>query len=365
MIFSIIVFILTLLVLVVIHELGHFLMAKRFGIKVEEFGFGIPPRIFGKRFGETLYSLNALPIGGFVKLLGEDGDSSSKTKKSVNDRDFRAKPVWQRITVVVAGVVMNLILAWVIFYSVIIYQNFKIIYPTLDQGVFIGFVEKDFPAEEAGIKTGERILKVDEKEVKSFDDPRNFIKEKNGQPVTLTLSDIEGKNQKKVTVTPKKTDKDGFLIGVGFSPIAIKEYKTAVDRIFSGITYSFDLTKLTFLGLGKTLTDLFSGNVQSVSQSVSGPVGLATISNDILSQGKAAVPFYLWFVGVISLTLSIFNVLPIPALDGGRLLFLVVEAVRGKKVSEDVERMVHQVGFLILLLLAFLVTYSDISKLIR
>ncbi len=152
---------------------------------------------------------------------------------------------------------------------------------------------------------------------------------------------------------------------MGFSPIAIKEYKSAVEKIFSGITYSFDLTKLTFLGLGKTLTDLVSGNVQSVSQSVSGPVGLATISNDILSGGRAALPFYLWFVGVISLTLSIFNVLPIPALDGGRLLFLIIEAVSRKKVSEDVEKMVHQIGFLILLLLALLITYSDITKLIR
>jgi len=360
MIISIIIFIFTLLVLVLIHEFGHFLTAKRFGIKVEEFGFGIPPRVWGKKIGETLYSINWLPLGGFVKLLGEDEIGQPRSKA-----DFREKPVSQRIIVVVAGVVMNLILAWVIFYSVIIYQNFKIIYPTIDQGIYVGFVEKNFPAEQAGVKAGERILKVDSKDIKKFEDARNFIKEKNGQPVTLTLSDIDGNNLHQLTIIPKSTQKDGFLIGVGFSPIAIKEYKSPTEKIFSGITYSYDLTKLTFLGLGKTIHDLYSGDVKAVSQSVSGPVGLATISNDILSGGRQALPFYLWFVGVISLTLSIFNVLPIPALDGGRLLFLVIEAVTRKKVRENTERLVHQIGFAILLSLALLVTYSDISKLIH
>ncbi len=358
MIISVAIFIFTLLTLVLIHEFGHFIMAKKFGIKVEEFGFGIPPRVWGKKIGETLYSINWLPLGGFVKLLGEDEVGQARSA-----RDFREKPVSQRIIVVVAGVVMNLILAWIIFYTVIIFQNFKIIYPTIDHGVYIGYLENGFPAEQAGVKVGEKILKVDENEIKKFEDARNFIKEKNGKAVTLTLSDIDGKNERQLTVIPKQTEKEGFLIGVGFSPIAIKEYKTNQQKIFSGITYSYDLTKLTFEGLGKTIKDLFSGDVKSVSQSVSGPVGLATVSNDILSGGRQALPFYLWFVGVISLTLSIFNVLPIPALDGGRLLFLVIEAITGKKVKEDVEKWVHQIGFAVLLGLALLVTYSDISKL--
>ncbi len=359
MIISIIIFILTLLVLVLIHELGHFLMAKRFGIKVEEFGFGIPPKVFGKKIGETIYSLNALPLGGFVRLLGED-----EVGKVQSSRDFRVKSVGQRIVVVVAGVIMNLVLAWMIFYTVIIYQNFKIIYPTLEQAVYIGHVEKDFPAEQAGIKVGDKILKVDGKEIKQFEDARNFIKESKGQPVSLILSDLEGKNVRQVSVTPKQVEKEEFLIGVGFSPIGLKQYTTGVEKIFSGITYSYDLTRLTFVGLKKTVSDLILGNIKSVSESVSGPVGLANISADILSGGKAALPFYLWFVGVISLTLSIFNTLPIPALDGGRLLFLVVEAFTRRKVREDVERKVHQIGFALLLALALLVTYSDVSKLI-
>lgn len=360
MILSIIIFIFTLLVLVVIHELGHFLMAKKFGIKVEEFGFGIPPKIWGKKIGETLYSLNLLPLGGFVRLLGEDNAG-----RPINSRDFRAKPVLSRIIVVVAGVTMNLALAWAIFYTILIYQNFKIIYPTLEPAVYIGFLEKDFPAEKSGVLVGDRILKVDSNDVATIETARNFIKVKKGDSITLTLADIDGNNQKVISVTPKAIEKGDFLIGVGFSPLAIKQYKTSTEKLFSGITYSWSLTKVTFAGFGKLFADLTAGNFKTASESVSGPVGLANMSNDILSSGKSALPFYLWFVGVISLTLSIFNVLPIPALDGGRLLFLVIEAVSKKKVREDIEMKVHQIGFAILLSLALLVTYSDISKIIH
>lgn len=359
MVLSIIIFVFTLLILVLIHELGHFLMAKRFGIKVLEFGFGIPPKIWGKKFGETIYSLNALPIGGFVRLLGEDQDG-----KAISQRDFRAKPVSKRIMVVVAGVVMNLILAWIIFYCVIFYQGFKTIYPTIEPAVFIGALEEGFPAQNAGIKIGDKLLKIDEKDIKSFDDARHIIAQKNGAAVNLTLADIDGNNQRTISVTPKKTDK-GYLIGVVFSPFAIKAYQTPTEKIFSGITYSYDLTRYTFFGLGKTISDLTLGNYGKVSQSVAGPVGLAQMSNGILSQGVKAAPTYLWFVGVISLTLSIFNVLPIPALDGGRLLFLVIEATFKKKVREDIERWVHQIGFAILITIALLITYSDISKLLH
>jgi len=359
MIFSIIIFIITLLVLVVIHEFGHFIMAKRFGIKVEEFGFGIPPRAWGKKIGETIYSINWLPFGGFVRLLGED-----ETNKKVlqNPRSFAHQNIYKRILVVIAGVVMNLVLAWVIFYSVIIYQNFRIIYPTLEQAVFIGHVEKDFPAEREGIKVGDKILKVDEKEVKEFDDARNFIREKKGEPVTLLVTDSEGRNPKQVTVVPKKINEGEYLIGVGFSPLAIKEYRTSAEKLFSGITYSADLTRFTFLGLGKLARDLLSADFKTASQSVSGPVGLAGASVEILGGGVQNLPIYAWFTGVISLTLAIFNVLPIPALDGGRLLFLVIEAVTKRKVKEEIESMVHQIGFIILIALALLITYSDIRK---
>lgn len=362
MIFSILIFILTLLVLVLIHEFGHFIMAKKFGIKVEEFGFGIPPRAWGKKIGETLFSINWIPFGGFVKLLGEDEIDKAVLK---NPRSFAAKPVFQRILVVIAGVLMNLFLAWIIFYTVLVAQNFKIIYPALEPAAFIGRVEENFPAKDAGIRVGDRILEVDGKKVEKFEDARKFIKEKQGAEVELKIADIEGKNVKILSITPKKTEDGEYLIGVAFSPIPIKQYSSKTEKIFSGISYSYDLTKATFIGLGRTINNLVSGDFRTASESVAGPVGIAGVTNNILSAGWQAVLPYLWFVGVLSLTLSIFNVLPIPALDGGRLFFLIIEAIIGKKVKAEVERIIHSVGFAILISLAFLITYSDIRKLLQ
>lgn len=352
---TIVIFILTLLLLVVIHEFGHFLLAKRFGILVKEFGFGIPPRAWGKKIGETIYSINWLPFGGFVKLLGEED-----SKEGPPGRNFANKNVWQRIVVVVAGVVMNLILAWVLFYIVIAAQNFKVISPSIEPGVYISKVEENFPAKEAGIKPGDKLLSVDGKAVLDFDEARKFIKEKKDAAIILKLQDSKGK-EREVALFAKEVDGER-LIGVVFTPFLIKEFITPSEKIFSGITYSFDLIQLTFVGLGKTINQLFAGELSQVSQSVSGPVGIAAISNEILSSGwQAAVP-YLWFVGIISLTLAIFNIFPIPALDGGRLLFLLIEAVTRKKVKAEIENLVHQVGFAVLLVLALLITYSDIKK---
>lgn len=363
MIFSIIIFIITLLVLVLIHEFGHFLMAKKFGIKVEEFGFGIPPRLWGKKIGETIYSINWLPFGGFVKLLGEDEVDTITIDKEGKNRDFRAKPVSKRILVVVAGVAMNLVLAWALFYTVIISQNFRIIYPTISQGVYIFRTENNLPAQQAGVKEGEKLVAIDNEQISDIEQARKFIKAKDETKTTLTLADSDGKNQRKVELIPKKQDNGDVLIGVVFSPIPFRTYSTLPEKIFSGVTYSWDLTKITFIGLGQLFNQLFVGDFGQASKSVSGPVGLAAVTGDILSAGWQAVLPYLWFVGIISLTLSIFNILPIPALDGGRLLFLVIEAITHKKVKEDVEKTVHQIGFIILIGLALLITYSDIRKL--
>ena len=243
-------------------------------------------------------------------------------------------------------------------------QNFKIIYPVSEPAVYILQTQKDFPAAAAGVKAGEKLIAVDDTKTADIDQARKLIKSKNGAPVTLTLSDTEGKNIQKITVTSKKVDGD-TLIGVVFSPIPFRQYLTLSEKLFSGISYSWDLTRLTFAGLGKLVSQLIYGQFGQASQSVSGPVGLAVVTNEILTSGgifQVILP-YLWFVGVISLTLAIFNVLPIPALDGGRLFFLIAEAVIHKRIKEDTEKMVHQIGFAALLALALLVTFSDVKKL--
>lgn len=356
----ILVFILTILILVVIHELGHFFAAKKFNIKVLEFGFGIPPRAWGKKIGETIWSLNWLPFGGFVRLLGED----ETDKKALEDKhSFASQVVWKRITVVIAGVFMNLILAWALFYIVLIAQGFKIIYPSLEPIAIVERVEDNFPAQAAGIKEGERIFSVNGLKVKSPQEVRDVIsKTKENEEITVVASDFEGNNQQTFKLIPKKDQNGDRRMGVAFSPFPLKSYNTPVERFFSGITYSYDATRLTFVGLGMLFNDLSHQEFHKASQSVAGPVGLISITRDIVSIGRDAALFYLWFVGTMSLTLAIFNVLPIPALDGGRLFFLLIELVTGKKTHPEFERMVHTIGMVCLLALIALVTYSDISK---
>ena len=356
MLFTTIIFILSLVLLVVIHEFGHFIMAKKFGIKVEEFGFGIPPRLFGKKIGETLVSINWLPLGGFVRLLGED-EIDSKVLK--NPRSFAAHPVKERIIVVAAGVVMNILLAWVLFYIVIIAGNFKIFHPGIELSVYIAETVDNFPAQKAGLKSGDQLLKIDDQKITGVEQAVGIIKSKDGLSVTLEIKDASGEN-KILKLTPQKADNGDKIVGVLFGMSSLKEYKTLPEKIFSGVSYSWDLTKLTFAGLGQLLHNLVAGEFQTASQSVSGPVGLATASNSILKVGMLP---YAWFLGLISLTLAIFNVLPIPALDGGRLFFLFIEAIFGKKLKAETERLIHSVGFAILISLSLLVAFSDIRKL--
>lgn len=357
MLFTTVIFILSLVLLVVIHEFGHFLMAKKFGIKVEEFGFGIPPRVIGKKIGETLISLNLLPLGGFVRLLGED-ETEAKVLK--NPRSFAAHSAKERIVVVVAGVVMNLLLAWILFYIVLAAGNFKIFHPGIEPSVYVAQTIDNFPAQRAGLKNGDQILKIDGQKITNVTQAVETIKSKDGQLLTLEIKDTSGQD-KTVQLTPQRTDNGDKMIGVIFGISSLKEYKTVPEKIFSGISYSWDLTKLTFVGLGALLHNLAIGEFKVASQSVSGPVGLATASNNFL---KVGVLPYAWFLGLISLTLAIFNVLPIPALDGGRLFFLMIEALFGKKLKAETEKLIHTIGFAILIGLSLLIAFSDIGKLL-
>lgn len=357
---TILIFLVTIITLVVIHEFGHFFAAKKFGIKVLEFGFGIPPRAWGKKIGETIWSVNWLPFGGFVRLLGED----EVDKKVLDDkRSFASQNVWKRILVVVAGVAMNLVLAWILFYAVIIAQGWKVIYPVLEPVAMVAEVEPDFPAAAAGIKAGDRILSIDGKQVQTTDDVINEIKSRGeNAELGLVVGDMEGKNTRNLTMIAKKSEDGVFRIGVVFNPIPFKEYKTPTERIFSGITYSWDVTRVNIMGLGRVFGDLSQGNVSQASKSVAGPVGLVSITKSIVDQGKDAFLFYIWFVANISLSLAFFNVLPIPALDGGRLFFLLWEALTGRKANAEIERVIHAVGMVCLLGLLLLITFSDISK---
>jgi regulator of sigma E protease len=372
----ILIFILTLLVLVVIHELGHYFAAKKFNIRPLEFGFGLPPRIWGKQIGETLWSLNWLPFGGFVRLAGEDDVEEDVPK----NRQFSTANVWKRIIVVVAGVFMNLLLAWVLFYVVLAAQNFKAQVPLLaphqfigvnqvnEEMVVIGQVSPGSPAEQAGVQGGERVLSFNGQPVQTAEELVSKTKENAGQAITLTVSDNpEGSNPKEVTLTPRVSPPPGqgaLGVSLGSLAVATLNYETPVQKVFSGPVHSFNLVVYSGQILGQTISTAFiRKDIAPVSQTVAGPVGITALVKQILDIKNPLIP-YLNFVAAISLNLALVNVLPFPGLDGGRLFFLLIEAIFRKRIHPNIERYIHTVGFAILLAMIILVTFSDIKKFI-
>lgn len=376
MLLSIVIFVLTLLVLVLIHELGHFLMAKKFGIKVEEFGFGFPPRAWGKKIGETLVSVNWLPLGGFVRLLGEDGTDKEVSKDS---RSFSNKGVWERITVVVAGVFMNLVLASLIFYLTLGFSGFKFQVPLIVEHQFLGVTQKEeqfviiaqvvknSPAQKANLKAGDQIIAIDGQTIKSGQDLVDTTKNMEGKQIVLSVL-TENQKEEQVKLTARKNPPAGQgPLGVAISSfrLANLEYQTPMEKLLAGPLHSINLTVYSAKVLGKVIGQSFARkNFQPLSTSVSGPVGIASMANDILTQSAKPFLSYLDFIGLISLNLALINLLPIPAMDGGRLFFLLIEALSGKKVHAGFERWVHTIGMVLLLGLAVLITFSDVGKLL-
>lgn len=376
MIISIIIFIITLLVLVVIHELGHFIMAKRFSIKVLEFGFGIPPRIFGKKFGETVFSLNWLPFGGFVKLLGED-----ETDKQIlgNKRSFAVQVVWKRIIVVVSGVVMNLLFAWLLFYIVlgssgfkfqlplILDHNFSGVLQKVESHVLIAQVAQDSPGQAAGLTEGERIIAINGEPIRDGQQLVDKTKALAGKEISLTLFSQKSRVERIVSLTPRVDPPQGQgPIGVALSTIKLAnlEYQTISSKILSGPIHSWNLISYSGRIFGSLINQsLTQKTFEPISHSVAGPVGITNLANVILTQSKNPIIPYLDFVALLSLNLSVVNLLPFPALDGGRLFFLLIEAILRKKVHVEIERWIHTIGMVILLTLTLLITFSDVRKL--
>lgn len=374
MIVSIIIFIITLLILVMIHELGHFIMCKRFGIKVLEFAFGLPPKIWGKKIGETEYSINALPIGGFVRPLGED---ELDKKVLDNPRSFAYQPVSRRIIVVVAGVAMNLIFAWLLFYIVLGFQGFKsqmqLITPHRFVGaeqkketfVFVAQVSKDSPAEKAGLKSGDRIVAVNGKKLNNDKELVDETKSLAGQEINLTVDQSPDKTRL-VKITPRVNPPAGQgPLGIalaGYETVTL-EYQSLGQKLLAGPIHSWNLISYSGDILGRLISQSFAQkSLDPVSKTVAGPVGITSLANSVLTSTDQPLLPYLYFVGLISLNLAIMNLLPIPALDGGRLFFLLVEAVTRKRVHAEFEKWVHTIGFAALLALTLLITYSDIRK---
>lgn len=358
---TILVFFVILTVLVLIHEAGHFFVAKFFKIKVEEFGFGLPPRLFGIKRGETIYSINWLPIGGFVKLYGEDeaGSGSVKVKtQDVNkkdiDRAFFSKPVWQRATVVVAGVVMNAVLAVGIVSFLFSYVGV----PTPGGVVTVENVIKGAPAESVGIKAGDIVEEINGAKLTSTEQLITTTKKNLGKEMMLKIKTPKG--EQTVALIPRKDyPKDQGPLGVSISEnIKIKKYPW-YEAPIAGTREVLNQSGLILVGLGTVVYQLVTTG--SVPQDVAGPVGIAQLTGKVVDIGPYAV---LSFVALLSLNLAIINILPIPALDGGRLFFILIEGVTRKKVNPRFEGYAHTIGMVLLLLLIALITIHDLFKLV-
>lgn len=355
----VLVFFLILFVLVLIHEFGHFIAAKKNGVLVEEFGFGFPPRVIGKKIGETLYSLNLLPIGGFVKVFGEEYEElkDQKLNPSLKDRTFAYKKPWQKALIILSGVLMNFLLGWVLI-SYLFTQGVPI--PT--DKVIVEQVQKGSPAALVGIKPLHTITKVTkdgkEYELKTVQDLITLTKKFAGEKVVLTVRD--GNMTKNVEVTPRKNPPKGQgALGIALTSFTEKKYSW-YQAPFYGLIEAFNITKHIFVELGKVLFQLVT--LQKPSVDVSGPVGIAQFTGQAMKLGNNAI---LELTALLSLNLAVINILPFPALDGGRLVFVIYEWVTRKRVNQKFERNLNFIGIILLLTLAAVVTVNDIIKLYK
>lgn len=377
--------------LVLIHELGHFATAKWFGIEVMEFGFGFPPRIFGVRYRGTLYSINLIPLGGFVRMLGEEDPTAPNS--------FARQTVGKRAVVLVAGSFMNLVLPVVIFTVL-----FMLPHDALIGGeVFVSGVAPGSPAQEAGLRGGDTILMVDGERIISPDELAGAIKGKRGQPVELSVrrgSRITGLGfspefmsiealtlvprvdppklkvvetvtdpAREVSLTQARRYDTSLKVGDTMVQKAIgvriglanPKFGKTTDPIWTAFPKSFETI---WDVLSFTWNGIFEGVSTQSNPGITGPVGIAQVTGEVVDRFGISLVFQL--AALLSISLGIVNILPIPALDGGRLMFVVIEWLRrGRRISPQHEGLVHLVGFAILIVFIVVLSYSDIARIIN
>ncbi|MEL7666524.1 MAG: M50 family metallopeptidase [Candidatus Shapirobacteria bacterium] len=346
------IFIIALSVLVLVHEFGHYIAAKLNGVRVDEFGLGLPPRIVGKNKWGTLWSLNWLPIGGFCKMYGED--PSEKGAGTAKDSFLTKKPT-QKAIIVVGGVLMNLVLAVVIF--AVSYTISGI--PVESGRVKILEVAKDSPAEKAGLREGEIILKIGDKDLTKGEDLTQEVGKNKGKEIELLIN-REGQDTV-LSVQIREVAPEGQgLMGVVVSSMEVKkiEWYQFYKGIGAGFKEAYFWGGTIAKGVWSMVTGLFVGQIP---KDVTGPIGMFKATEQIRSQeGLLAV---IHFFGIISVNLAIVNILPLPALDGGRILFVIYELLTGKRANEKFETIVNSIGMMILLGLILLITVGDVKNL--
>lgn len=376
---NIFIFLVILLVLVLVHEFGHFFSAKSFKIRVDEFGFGFPPKLFGFKKGETEYSINALPFGGFVKIFGEDMDEADlvevgfldkkETPEKVNwARSLISKPKYQQVIVLCSGVLANFLLAWLLFSFGFMsglptsVGNQPEGYALKDTHLVIVSVLAKSPAETAGLKTGDKIISLQSgKDSVSEITPANlksFIVSHPEKEIEIGYLREKNEEINTIKVIPVAGIADGKPgIGIAMDEIGIAKLPV-LKAFWEGMKLDWSVTKGTVVGLYRLIADGIQG--KGSLSSITGPVGMVGIVGDAY---KFGIAYLLSFTALISVNLAIINLIPFPALDGGRLLFLLIEKIKGSRIKPKIANTANMVGFAILIILMLLVTYHDVVKL--
>ncbi len=358
MIWTILLFLLLLSVLVLVHELGHYIAAKKAGMTVEEFGIGFPPRVFSwiAKSGTT-WSVNAIPLGGFVKIKGESGENADAPDS------FASQSWWRRFSVVIAGVVMNLVLAWFLFtigflfgLPAIVEDGVEAGVTVTDRAINIVDVLPNSAADVAGVEVGDRVLTIDGVAYDSGSSARDALKP-HGDASPLSIMIAHNGETRTVSVAPlfvEELGRDG--VGVALIETGFVRYPWYLAPV-KGVEMTLSSTWEVLSAFGGLVTSIFRH--EDVSANLSGPVGIAVLTGQVASLG---ISHLMQFAAMLSINLAVINVLPFPALDGGRLAFLLYEVIRRKKAAPSFEQTVHAIGFAALLLIVVLVTVKDIVR---
>jgi regulator of sigma E protease len=347
MLITILAAIFVLGVLVFFHELGHFIVAKKAGIRVEKFSLGFPPSIISRKWGETVYSIGLIPLGGYVRMAGEQpGDESSGAPW-----EFMSKPVWKRSLVIAAGPIMNFILAVLVLAGIYLVRGREV------EAVYIGQVTAGSPAEAAGLQSGDMILSVDGVEVKNFYEMSSIVSKKVEQPVAFTWKRNGELMSATITTMREKavsTKGDTIEVGkVGVGSHAVFEKLNVFDAFIGGFKQS-----ITYVGM---VFDFVWGLItRTIAPSeIGGPIIIGKLAG---ATARAGFDILLEFLALLSINLAVLNILPVPLFDGGHLVFLLIEKIKGSPLSLKTRMVIQQIGMAFLLILMIFVTFNDITR---
>lgn len=379
---AIIIGILILFFLVVVHEFAHFLTAKFFKVRVDEFGVGFPPRIWSRKRGETTFTINAIPAGGFVRLFGEEGQDKN------NPRSFAAKGPWIRSAIIASGAIVNLIIAALIFAIILGVGGYRAYFPKAispenplsislpfgqeTNSVLIVEVNENSPAEKAGIRPLDDVVAANNQRFESMEEFQAFVGVNAGKPIEIDVKNVLDLSYRTVIVTPRVNPPEGEgALGVSLDPdfnknVVTIEYVSTTEKIFAGPAHSVNNLYFQYKAIGALISQsVEEGSAEPLAENVAGPVGIVALLGFVVGETGVVILPILQLMGVISLVLGVVNLLPIPAVDGGRLFFTLFEGVTGKKVNVGIERVIHTIGFAVIVLLFFVITFNDIVKIFR